>query len=127
MSYYLVFRKNNVEILSLGTGHPMAVAFQNKPYNSFEAMPRSAFADAKHILTLQDESLADDYEMAEKILAHASEEDTLWDSVMRMRDIKRERKALADAKVMIDMLEMIWEETGPDDEECETRLEWGVF
>ena len=124
MSYTFVIKKGGIEIFSLGTGHPMAVAFQNKPYDRFEPMPRSAFADARHILMLQDESLADDYEVAEKILAYSSEEDTLWNSAINMRDIKRQRKAVSDAKVMVDMLEMIWAECG--DDQSNTGLEWGV-
>ena len=130
MSHTLVFKKDGVEILSLGVGHPMAVAFLDKPYGEFQAMPRTAFADARHTLILQDESLADDYETAEKILTYTSKDDVIWDSVIRMRNIKTERKSIADAKVMVDMLEMIWEEGEYIDNESKVvkniGLEWGV-
>lgn len=124
MSYTLIFKKGGVEILSLGVNHRMTVAFLDKPYGEFQAMPRTAFADARHTLILQDESLADDYETAEKILAYTTKEDILWDSVIRMRNIKTERKAIADAKVMVDMLEMIWDE---GDDQSHMGLEWGVL
>lgn len=126
MSYTLVFKKGGVKILSLGVGHPMVVAFLDKPYGEFKAMPRTAFADARHTLIRQDESLADDYETAEKILAHTSKEEVLWDSAIRMRNIKTERKAIADAKLMVDMLEMIWDEGEHTDNQSNVGLEWAV-
>ena len=124
MPHTLVFKKGGVEILSLGTGHPMAVAFLDKPYGEFQAMPRTAFADALHTLIRQDESFEDDAEMLTKMLEYSTDWKDKWELVSRLHDIKKERQALAEAKVMVEMLSMIWEE-GTDDE-SEVGLEWGV-
>ena len=127
MSYSLVFRKNGVEILSLGTGHPLSVAFQNKPYDEFELMPRTAFADAMHTLIRQDESYEDDAEIYNKMLEHSSEWEDKWEAASRLHDIKKERQALSKAKIMLEMLEMIWEEGKYSDGGDKSGLEWGVF
>lgn len=124
MTHTLVFKKKGVEILSLGTSHPMAVAFLDKPYGKFEAMPQTAFVDALHTLVLQDESFEDDTEMLDKMLEHSTDWKEKWEIITRLSDIKKERKALADAKIMINMLSMIWEE-GTDDESS-VGLEWAV-
>ena len=126
MSYSLVFKKGGVEILSLGTGHPLATAFLDKPYDEFEPMPRTAFADAMHTLIRQDESLEDDYEIMEKMLAYTPKQDELWELVSRLNEIKKERRAIADAKIMLHMLEMIWEEGSYYNEDI-LGLEWAVL
>lgn len=126
MSYSLVFKKGGVEILSLGISHPLSVAFQNKPYDDFKSMPKTAFADAMHTLIRQDESLEDDYEIMEKMLAYTSKQDELWELVSRLNEIKKERRAIADAKVMLSMFEMIWEEGEYSDDKSNMGLEWAV-
>lgn len=126
MSYTLVFKKGGVEILSLGTGHAFAVAFLDKPYGEFEAMPRTAFADAMHTLIRQDESLEDDAEMLSKMLEYADDWEERWHILTKLNDIKKERKAIADAKVMVNMLEMIWEEGTGCDDQSNIGLEWAV-
>ena len=125
MSHTLVFKKGGVEILSLGTGHALSTAFLDKPYDKFEPMPRTAFADAMHTLIRQDESLEDDYEMVEKMLAYTPKQDELWELVSRLNDIKKERRAIVDAKVMLHMLEMIWTEGSYTNEDI-LGLEWAV-
>ena len=127
MSYNLVFKKGGVEILSLGVAHPLSAAFNNKPYDKFEPMPRTAFADAMHDLIRQDESLEDDYEIMEKMLAYTPKQDELWDLVSRLNEIKKERKAIANAKVMLHMLEMIWEEGAYYYDKSNMGLEWAVI
>ena len=126
MSYSLVFKKGGVEILSLGAGHPLSTAFLDKPYDEFESMPRTAFADAMHTLIRQDESYEDDAEMYNKMLEHSTKWEDKWEIVSRLHDIKKYRKALAEAKVMLDMLEMIWEEGAYSDDQSNTGLEWAV-
>ena len=125
MSYTLVFKKGGIEILSLGTGHPLATAFLDKPCDEFEPMPRTAFADAMHTLIRQDESYEDDAEMFNKMLEYSTEWEDKWELVSRLNDIKKDRKALAEAKVMLDMLEMIWTEGSYTNEDI-LGLEWAV-
>ena len=127
MSYSLVFRKNGVEILSLGAGHPLSVAFLDKPYDEWEQMPKNAFSGAMHTLLRQDESFEDDMEIYNKMLEHSSEWEDKWEAVSRLHDIKKERQVLSKAKVMLEMLEMIWEEGKYSDDGDKSGLEWGVF
>lgn len=127
MAYSLVFRKGGVEILSLGTGHPLSVAFLHKPHENWETMHRTEFADAMHTLIRQDESLEDDAEMYNQMLEHSQDWEDKWEIVTRLHDIKKERQALAKAKVMLEMLEMIWEEGEYSDDGDKSGLEWGVF
>ena len=126
MSYSLVFKKGGVEILSLGVGHALSTAFLDKPYDEFEAMPRTAFADAMHTLMRQDESYEDDTEMLHKMLDYAHDWEERWDIVIRLNDIKKYRREIADAKVMVKMLEMIWEEGKGCDDQSNVGLEWAV-
>lgn len=126
MSYTLVFKKKGVEILSLGVGHPLATAFLDKPYDDFKPMPRHCFADAMHTMIRQDESLEDDAEMLNKMLEHTSSMEEKWEIVTRLQDIKHERRAIAKAKVMVEMLEMIWEEGEYTDDKSGVGLEWAV-
>lgn len=127
MSYTLVFKKGGVEILSLGNGHPLSNAFLDKPYGEFEAMPRTAFAEAIHHLIRQDEDCEDDVEMLTKMLEYTNDWEERWEIVSRLNSIKKERKAIADAKVMLDMLEMIWEEGAYCDDQSNMGLEWAVI
>lgn len=126
MSCSLVFKKDGVEILSLGAGHPLSTAFLDKPYDEFEPMPRTAFADAMHTLIRQDESLEDNAEMCAKMLEHSTDWEERWELVSRLNDIKKDRRALAEAKVMLNMLEMIWEEGTYYNEDI-LGLEWAVL
>ena len=121
MSYTLVFKKNGVEILSLGTGHSLAVAFQNKPYDDFKPMEQHEFADAMHTLIRQDA------EMLNKMLEHLTDWEKMWEIVTRLNDIKHERRDIAKAKVMLEMLEMIWEEGKYSDDGDKSGLEWAVL
>jgi hypothetical protein len=127
MAYTLVFKKDDVEILSLGTGHALAVAFQNKPYDEFKPMARHEFADAMYVLLRQDESFEDDTEMLEKMLEHSTDWEEKWDIITRLHDIKKERQAIAKAKVMLEMLEMIWEEDEYPDNKSTLGLWWAVL
>ena len=127
MSYTLVFKKGGVEILSLGVGHALSTAFLDKPYDKFEAMPRTAFADAMHTLIRQDESYEDDIEMLNKMLGYSNDWEEKWEIVTRLNDIKKYRRALAEAKVMLQMLEMIWEEGAHCDDQSNMGLEWAVL
>ena len=126
MSYTLVFKKGGVEILSLGAGHALSTAFLDKPYDKFEAMPRTAFADAMHTLIRQDESYEDDIEMLNKMLEYSNDWEEKWEIITRLNDIKKYRRAIADAKVMLNMLEMIWEEGAYCDDQSNMGLEWAV-
>ena len=127
MSYVLCFRKGGVDILSLGTSHPLAIAFQNKPYDEFKPMPKTAFADAMHILIRQNESFEDDAEMLVKMLEYSTDWEERWDIVTRLNDIKKERRAIEKAKIMLEMLEMIWEEGSSSDGDTNSGLEWGAL
>ena len=127
MSYSLVFKKGGVEILSLGAGHPLSNAFLDKPYDEFKPMPRTAFADAIHTLIRQDESLEDDTEMCVKMLEYSSNWEERWELITRLNNIKTNRKAIADAKVMLRMLEMIWKEGEYTDNQSNIGLEWAVL
>lgn len=127
MSYVLCFRKGGVEILSLGTSHPLAEAFQNKPYDEFKFMPKTAFTDAMHVLTRQDESLEDDTEMYSKMLEYSNDWEEKWEIINRLNEIKKHRKGIAKAKIMLDMLEMIWEEGAYSDDQSNVGLEWAVL
>ena len=120
----LVFKKNGVEILSLGAGHTLAVAFLDKPYDTFEPMSKFSFGDAMHTLIRQDESYEDDMEMLNRLLSHTSDMEEKWEIASRLRDIKCERREIEKAKVMLEMLEMIWEECG--DDKSNLGLEWAV-
>ena len=126
MSYSLVFKKGGVEILSLGTGHPLSAAFLDKPHDEFEPMPRTAFADAMHALIRKDESYEDDAEMYTKMLEHSNDWEEKWELVSRLNDIKKYRKSLAEAKIMLNMLEMIWTEGSYTNEDI-LGLEWAVL
>lgn len=126
MSCSLVFKKGGVDILSLGAGHPLATAFLDKPYDDFQSMPRHSFADAMHTLIRQDESFEDDTDMLTKMLEHSTDWEERWEIITRLNDIKKERRALADAKVMLQMLEMIWEEGAYCDDQSHMGLEWAV-
>ena len=127
MSYSLVFKKGGVEILSLSAGHPLSNVFLDKPYDEFKPMPRTAFADAIHTLIRQDESYEDDAEMCAKMLEHSTDWEERWELVSRLNDIKKDRRALAEAKVMLHMLEMIWEEGAYCDDQSNMGLEWAVI
>ena len=127
MSYTLIFKKGEVEILSLGTSHPLAIAFTDKPWDSWEPMPRSSFADALNVLTRQDEDFADDMDMYSKMLEYAKTWEDRLDAAHELNELKRERRANADAKVMLHMLEMIWEEGAFTDDQSNMGLSWGVF
>ena len=126
MSNCLLFKKGEVEILSLGVGHPLATAFLDKPYGDFESMPRHSFADAMHTLIRQDESFEDDIDMLTKMLEYSTDWEERWEIITKLNEIKKQRHALADAKVMLNMLEMIWEEGAHGDDQSYMGLEWAV-
>ena len=127
MSYSLVFKKDGVQILSFGVSHPLAVAFTDKPWDNWETMPRSAFADARNVLTRQDEDFVDDMDIYNKMLEYSQTWENRHDAAHELNELKKERRAIADAKVMLDMLEWIWEEGAYSEDQSNMGLEWGVF
>ena len=127
MNYTLIFRKNGVEILSLGTGHALAAAFLNKPYDNFKPMAQHEFADAMFTLIRQDESLEDAIEIYNQMAKLSNSWEERWDALDRVNSFKKERKDIAKAKVMLEMLEMVWEEGKYSDDGDKSGLEWAVL
>lgn len=127
MSYVLCFKKGGVEIFSLGASHPLAIAFLDKPYDDFKPMPKSSFVDAMHNLIRQDEVFEDDTDMLTKMLEHLTNWEEKWDVINRLNDIKKERRVIEKAKIMLEMLEMIWEECDSSDGNSNSGLEWAVL
>lgn len=127
MSYCLTFRKGGVEILSLGTGHCLSTAFENKPWtDEWKKMSKSEFANATVHLIREDESLINDIDIYNRMLEGISNFEERYDLIARIKDLERERKEVAKAKIMLGMLKMIWEEGECTNNEDNVGLEWRV-
>lgn len=127
MSYYLVFRKNGVEILSLGTSHSLAQAFVHKPHDKWAPMARTEFSDAMHTLIRQDEEMEDRIDTYTRMLKTSENWEDRFEAISVIKELEKERKAIAEAKVMLNMLEMIWTEGAYSDDGDKSGLDWGVF
>ena len=127
MSYCLTFRKGGVEILSLGTGHCLSTAFENKPWTGeWEKMSKSEFANAAAHLIREDKSLVDDIDIYNRMLEGIFDFEERYDLIKRIKELEIERREVAKAENMLGMLEMIWEEGECTDNEDNIGLEWRV-
>lgn len=127
MSATLCFRKGGVEILSIGTGHPLAMAFINKPYDKWEKMKESEIDFALDTIRNKIDCLNNELSVCERVLGGLTDWEERFELAKQMNDIELEIEQVKSTVPMIKLLQMIWDEGRYTENESNMGLEWGVF
>ena len=127
MSGELCFRKGGVDILSIGTGHPLAMAFIGKPYDKWVKMKETEFDFALDVIQERVDSLNQELSIYSRVLKGLTNWEKRFELAQQMNDIELEIEHVKSAIPMVKMLQMIWEEGRYTEKENILGLEWGVF
>lgn len=127
MSSELCFRKGGVDILSIGTGHPLAMAFIGKPCDKWAKMKETEFNYALEIIHERIDSLNQELSMYNRVLEGLTNWEDRFELAKQMNDTELEIEHVKSAIPMVKLLHMIWEEGRYTEKENILGLEWGIF
>ena len=127
MSATLCFRKGGIEILSIGTGHPLAMAFVNKPHEKWAKMKENEFDFVLEVIQNSIDCLKNELSVCERVLGGIADWEERFELAKQMNDIELEIEQVKSTVPMVKLLQMIWEEGMYTDNESNMGLEWGVF
>lgn len=127
MSATLCFRKSGIEILSIGTGHPLAMAFINKPHEKWAKMKETEFDFAFEVIQNRIDCLNNELSVCGRVLDGLTDWEERFELAKQMNDIELEIEQVKSTVPMVKLLQMIWDEGRYIENESNMGLEWGVF